>query len=81
MKISKTLTPAVALLAFGVGLGLAFFISERAATAETSASQVARTETRADAGKSDGSAVCEEREVAMDEGYALTRKEIRRVCH
>ena len=81
MKISKTLTPAVALLAFCVGLGLAFFSSQRAATAETSATQSVRTETHADASTLDGSATCEEREVEMDEGYALTRKEIRRVCH
>ncbi len=27
------------------------------------------------------SSICKDREVEMDEGYALTRKEKRRVCH
>ena len=79
MKISKTLAPAVVLLAFCVGVGLAFLISERAATAETSALQAARAEIRV--GSSSVSAICEDREVEMDEGYALTRKEKRRFCH
>ncbi|MBB4196257.1 hypothetical protein CCR94_00075 [Rhodoblastus sphagnicola] len=81
MKISKTLTPAVVLVAFGVGIGLAFFTSQGAATAETGAAQTVRAETHADASSSAASAVCEDREVEMDEGYALTRKEKRRVCH
>ena len=81
MKISKTLAPAVVMLAFGVGVGLAFFTSQGAATAETSAGQAVRAETQADASTSGTAAVCEDREVAMDEGYALTRKEKRRVCH
>jgi hypothetical protein len=79
MKISQTLTPAVILLAFGVGLGLAF-VMQRAATAETHAAQTVRPETHADASLG-VSPICEDREVEMDEGYALTRKERRRVCH
>jgi hypothetical protein len=79
MKISKTLAPAVVLLSFGVGVGTAFLISQRAATAETSAPQAAKLELRVDA--SGVSTFCEDREVEMDEGYALTRKEKRRVCH
>jgi len=78
MKISQTLTPAVALLAFGVGIGLAFVL-QRAATAETKATQTVRNESRIDS--TSVSSICEEREVEMDEGYALTRKEKRRVCH
>jgi hypothetical protein len=78
MKISQTLTPAVIVLAFGVGMSLAFFTSQRAATAETGARQSA--ETHADAGGI-ASPVCEDREVEIDEGYALSRKEKRRVCH
>jgi len=76
MKIWKPLAPAVVLLAFGVGVGLAF-VMEAAATAETKAS------VRAEAGIDSAtvSSICEEREVEMDEGYALTRKEKRRVCH
>jgi len=81
MKISKTLTPAVVLLTFGVGLGLTFITSQGSATAETSAGSSGKFDARVNALALDGSAICEDREVEMDEGYALTRKEKRRVCH
>jgi hypothetical protein len=74
MKISQALAPAVVLVAFGVGLGAAL-LAQRAATAEPNAQQTVQIDS------SSVSSICEEREVEMDEGYALTRKEKRRVCH
>ena len=78
MKISQALAPAVVLVAFGVGVGGAFFL-QRATTAEAHASSTVRIESRIDPARV--SSICEDREVEMDEGYALTRKEKRRVCH
>jgi hypothetical protein len=77
MKTSKKLTPAFVLLALGLVTGMAFFNTQRTATAETNAAQTTRA---ADASTAQTTA-CEDREVEMDEGYAMTRKEIRRVCH
>ncbi|MCW2282931.1 uncharacterized protein involved in exopolysaccharide biosynthesis [Rhodoblastus acidophilus] len=74
MKISQALAPAVVLLAFGVGVGTAFLV-QRTATAEPNAQQTVQIDS------SSVSAICEDREVEMDEGYAITRKEKRRVCH
>ena len=74
MKISQALTPAVALLAFGVGIGAAFVL-QRAATAETNLSPTVQVDSAS------VSSICEDRVVEMDEGYALTRREKRRVCH
>lgn len=74
MKISNALAPAVVLLAFGVGVGAAFLV-QRTATAEPNAQQTVQIDS------SSVSSICEDREVEMDEGYAITRKEKRRVCH
>jgi len=79
MKLSKKLTPAVIVLAIG-GVGvLAYFSSQREATAETPQT-VTRTEAHAGASDSTTPVVCEDHEVEIDEGYALSRKELRRVC-
>jgi hypothetical protein len=77
MEIVKKLTPAVIVVAMGAVGGLAYFSSQRAATAETPPA-VARSE--ADRSTAKNPVVCEDREVEIDEGYALTRKELRHVC-
>jgi hypothetical protein len=78
MKLSKKLTPAVIVLAMGVVGVLGYFSSQRAATAETPPTAT-RAEGHADA--TGAVAVCEDREVEVDEGYALSRKEVRHICH
>ncbi len=79
MKISKKFAPVLILLGVGALSGLAFLSSQGAATAETANAQAApKSETHAEAAAEQN---CEDREVAIDEGYALSRKETRRVCH
>ena len=71
MTIKKKLAPALVLLALGTMAGLAFFSSQRMATAEPNTTASIGTANTA----------CEDRVVAVDEGYGISRKETRRVCH
>jgi hypothetical protein len=70
MTIQKKLAPALVLLALGAMAGLAFFGSQRMATAEPNATASIGT----------AKAACEDRLVEVDEGYGISRKEKRRVC-
>jgi hypothetical protein len=78
MKASRKLTRALFLLAIGAGLGLAAVsqvgkvMAEDGANGEVMATQAALHSDDRD---------CERREVETDEGYGLSRKETRLVCH
>ncbi len=78
MKTSKKFTPALFLLALAVALALGVVSQVGKVMAEDGVRDAEQT-THAALVTDDRS--CEQREVETDEGYGLSRKEVRFVCH
>ena len=78
MKTSKKIAPALLVLAIAAVFGFGFaspvgkVMAEGVAQAVEAASVQARTGDQRQ---------CEQREVETDEGYGVSRKEMRLVCH
>jgi hypothetical protein len=77
MKASKKLAPALVLLGFAVATGLGFLSQSANVKAEASSHPMETTAIKA---TDDASSRCEQREVEADEGYGVSRTEIRLVC-
>ena len=78
MKVSRKLTRALFLLAFGACLALAAVSQVGKVMAEDGPNEEAVTTQAALRSDDRG---CERQEVETDEGYGLSRKETRLVCH
>ena len=80
MKTSKKLAPALFLLAVGLATGLAYLSQSRDVQAEGASHAVEATTVKASASSIEYQSVCEQREVEADEGYGVSRKEMRTIC-
>jgi hypothetical protein len=80
MKTSNKFAPALCVLA-AIGLfGLAFVSPVGKVMAEGVVEAVQAIAVQAKASEGDQARQCEEREVEADEGYGVSRKEMRFVC-
>ena len=80
MKTSKKLAPALFLLAVGLATGLAYLSQSRNVQAEGASRAVEASAVKASASTIDVQSGCEQREVEADEGYGVSRKEMRTIC-
>jgi hypothetical protein len=80
MKTSSKLAPALFLLAVVVATGVSFLSQSGNVKAEGAAHAVEATAAKASANSTEASSRCEQREVEADEGYGVSRTEIRLVC-
>jgi hypothetical protein len=87
MKTSNKIAPALFLLAVGTAFGFGFVsqvgkvMAEGVVQAVQSVAVQASTAVHATAAVASDDQVCEQREVEADEGYGISRKEMRVVCH
>ncbi len=80
MKTSKKLAPALFLLAIALATGVGFLSQSGNVKAEGAARGVETTALKSNGASDQASTGCEQREVEADEGYGVSRKEIRLVC-
>jgi hypothetical protein len=80
MKTSKKLAPALFLLALALATGVGFLSQAGNVQAEGASRAVDATSIKASAGDLESQNRCEQQEVEADEGYGVSRKEVRLVC-
>jgi hypothetical protein len=78
MKTSNKFAPALIVLAVAAVFGFGFVTQVGKVMAEGVAQTVEAASVQAQAGEE---RQCEQREVEADEGYGVSRKEMRLVCH
>ena len=87
MKTSNKIAPALCLLAVVAAFGFGFVsqvgkvMAEGVVQAVESVAVQATTAVQATAAAASDDRICEEREVEADEGYGVSRKEMRVICH
>lgn len=81
MKTSKKIAPVLFLLALLAVFGFGFLWQGDKVMAEAAANTVEAASFQSSATRDDQSRKCEQREVEADEGYGVSRKEVRVICH
>jgi hypothetical protein len=81
MKTSRKFAPALFLLAVVAVFGFAVISQVGKVMAEGVAQAVEAVSVQASADVSSDEPKCEQREVEADEGYGVSRKEVRLICH
>ncbi len=81
MKTSKKIAPVLFLLALLTVFGFGVLWQGDKVMAEGAADAMQAASFQASATSSDRTQKCEQREVEADEGYGVSRKEVRLICH
>jgi hypothetical protein len=81
MKTSRQFAPALFVLGAMIIFGIGFVSPVGKVMAEGVAEAVEAVTVQASANDGDRARICEEREVEADEGYGVSSKVIRLICH